>query len=169
VVRLGMSEDFAAYRLTEMLSGFVRSRPGLRLDVRCGLSVHLGQALERGELDLALLRLHWIASRRYPIDFRRDPLPLAVFEQGCLYRNRAIHALEAAGRAWHIAYSSPNLLGIQAAVSAGLGVSILPEVAILPDHCLLDASDGFPPITDTEVALVTAPEASPATRRLVRR
>jgi DNA-binding transcriptional LysR family regulator len=52
------------------------------------------------------------------------------------------------------------------AVSAGLGVSILPEVAILPDHCLLDASDGFPPITDTEVALVTAPEASPATRRL---
>jgi|SRR5215471_3402816 len=181
VVRLGMSEDFAAYRLTEMLSGFVRSRPGLRLDVRCGLSVHLRQALERGELDLALFkrdlgetggvaswpeRLHWIASRRYPIDFRRDPLPLAVFEQGCLYRNRAIHALEAAGRAWHIAYSSPNLPGIQAAVSAGLGVSILPEVAILPDHCLLDASDGFPPITDTEVALVTAPEASPATRRL---
>jgi hypothetical protein len=165
------------YRLTEMLSGFVRSRPGLRLDVRCGLSVHLRQALERGELDLALFkldlgetggvaswpeRLHWIASRRYPIDFRRDPLPLAVFEQGCLYRNRAIHALEAAGRAWHIAYSSPNLPGIQAAVSAGLGVSILPEVAILPDHCLLDASDGFPPITDTEVALVTAPEAHPA-------
>jgi DNA-binding transcriptional LysR family regulator len=181
VVRLGMSEDFAAYRLTEMLSGFVRGRPGLRLDVRCGLSVHLRQALERGELDVALFkrdlgegggvaswpeRLHWIASHRYPIDFRRDPLPLAVFEQGCLYRNRAIHALEAAGRAWYIAYSSPNLPGIQAAVSAGLGVSILPEVAILEDHCMLGASDGFPPITNTEVALVTAPEASPATRRL---
>jgi DNA-binding transcriptional LysR family regulator len=181
VVRLGMSEDFAAYRLTEMLSGFARERPGLRLDVRCGLSVHLREALERGELDVALFkrdlgkgggvaswpeRLHWIASRRYPIDCRRDPLPLAVFEQGCLYRNRAIHALEAAGRAWYIAYSSPNLPGIQAAVSAGLGVSILPEVAILEDHCMLGASDGFPPITNTEVALVTAPEASPATRRL---
>jgi len=181
VVRLGMSEDFAAYRLTEMLSGFARERPGLRLDVRCGLSVHLREALERGELDVALFkrdlgegggvaswpeRLHWIASRRYPIDFRCDPLPLAVFEQGCLYRNRAIHALEAAGRAWYIAYSSPNLPGIQAAVSAGLGVSILPEVAILEDHCMLGASDGFPPITNTEVALVTAPQASPATRRL---
>jgi DNA-binding transcriptional LysR family regulator len=89
-----------------------------------------------------------------------------VFEQGCLYRNRAIHALEAAGRAWHIAYSSPNLPGIQAAVSAGLGVSVLPEVAILPEHRALDATDGFPPITNTEVALVTAPGASPATRRL---
>jgi DNA-binding transcriptional LysR family regulator len=181
VVRLGVSEDFAAYRLTEMLSGFVRSRPGLRLDVRCGLSVELRRGLERGELDVALFkrdlgegggiaawpeRLHWITSRQHPIDFRREPLPLAVFEQGCVYRDRAIHALEAAGRAWHIAYSSPNLVGIQAAVSAGLGVSILPEVAILPDHRMLRAEDGFPAITNTEVALVTAPEASPATQRL---
>jgi LysR substrate binding domain len=70
------------------------------------------------------------------------------------------------GRDWHIAYTSPNIFGIQAAVSAGLGVSILPEVAILPDHSILSAGDGFPPITDTEVALVVAPEASPATRRL---
>jgi DNA-binding transcriptional LysR family regulator len=83
-------------------------------------------------------------------------------ERGCLYRNRAINALETVGRAWHIAYTSPNVFGIQAAVSAGLGVSILPEVAILPDHNVLGAGDGFPPITDTEVALVAAPEASAA-------
>src|SRR5919198_6337855 len=56
VVRLGIPEDFAANRLTEMFSGFVRGRPGLRLDVRCGLSVHLRQALERGELDVALFK-----------------------------------------------------------------------------------------------------------------
>jgi DNA-binding transcriptional LysR family regulator len=181
VVRLGIPEDFAAYRLTEMLSDFARSRPGLRLHVRCGKSAQLRSALERRDLDVALLkrdmeeaggiaawpeRLHWITSRRHPIDFRRDSLPLAVFEQGCLYRNRAINALETVGRAWHIAYTSPNVFGIQAAVSAGLGVSILPEVAILPDHNVLGAGDGFPPITDTEVALVAAPEASAATRRL---
>ena len=181
VVRLGIPEDFAAYRLTEMLSDFARSRPGLRLHVRCGKSARLRRALERRDLDLALLkrdmeetggiaawpeRLHWIASRRYPIDFRRDSLPLAVFEQGCLYRNRAINALETVGRTWHIAYTSPNVFGIQAAVSAGLGVSILPEVAILPDHSVLGAGDGFPPITDTEVALVAAPEASATARRL---
>ena len=183
VVRLGLPEDFAAYRLTEMLSDFARSRPGLRLHVRCGKSAQLRSALERRDLDLALLkrdmeevgagdiaawpeRLHWITSRRHPIDFRRDSLPLAVFEQGCLYRNRAINALETVGRAWHIAYTSPNVFGVQAAVSAGLGVSILPEVAILPDHNVLGAGDGFPPITDTEVALVAAPEASAATRRL---
>jgi DNA-binding transcriptional LysR family regulator len=77
-----------------------------------------------------------------------------------------IHAMEAAGRAWHITYSSPNLPGIQAAVSVGLGISILPDVAILPDHRVLDAAAGFPPITNTEVALVIVADASPATRRL---
>lgn len=181
VVRLGIPEDFAAYRLTELLSDFARARPGLRLDVRCGLSVRTRRALERGELDLALFkrdlgepggiaawpeRLHWVTSRAHSIDFQRDPLPLAVSEQGCLYRNRMIHAAEAGGRAWHIAYTSPNLTGIQAAVSAGLGVSILPEVAILPRHRVLGPADGFPAITNTEVALVAAPDASPATRRL---
>jgi DNA-binding transcriptional LysR family regulator len=181
VVRLGIPEDFAAYRLTELLSDFARSRPGLRLDVRCGLSVGLRHALEHGELDLALFkrdagetggiaawpeRLHWVTSRRHPIDFHRDPLPLAVSEQGCLYRNRMIHAIEASGRSWHIAYTSPNLPGIQAAVSAGLGVSILSEVAILPDHRVLHEADGFPSISKTEIALIAAAAASPATRRL---
>jgi DNA-binding transcriptional LysR family regulator len=181
VLRLGIPEDFAVYRLTEMLSDFGRSRPGLRLDVRCGLSVNLRRSLERGELDLAMFKrdageggaiavwpehLHWITSKAHPVDFDRDPLPLAMSEPGCLYRRRMIHAAESAGRSWHVAYTSPNLPGIQAAVSVGLGVSILPEVAILPGHHMLTTADGFPPITDTEVALVAAPGASPATRRL---
>jgi DNA-binding transcriptional LysR family regulator len=189
VVRLGLPEDFAAYRLADMLSDFARGRPGLRLDVRCGLGVRLAHDLERGELDLVLYkrnagegsanavaqaiaiwpeRLHWITSRRHAVD-TRGSVPLAVYEQGCIYRNRAIHALEAAGRTWHIAYTSPNLSGIQAAVSAGLGVSILPDVAVLADHRALGRADGFPPIPDTELALVVAPEATPATRRLADR
>ena len=180
-VRLGISEDFAAQHLTEMLSEFASSRPGLRLDVRCGLSAQLRQELDRGEIDVALIkrdlresggiaawpeRLRWVTSRRRPIDFRRDPLPLAVFEQGCIYRERAIHALEAAGRAWRIAYTSPSILGIQAAVSAGLGVSILPESALLPDHRILGGKDRFPRVNDTEMALVTVRDATPAARCL---
>jgi len=181
VTRLGISDDFAAYRLAEMLSEFARSRPGLRLNVRCDLSVRLRRDLERGELDLALLkreagesggiaawpeRLHWVTSRRRPVDVQRNPVPLVVFEQGCLYRNRAIHAIEAAQRTWHIAYTSSSLAGIQAAVTAGLGISILPEVAILPDHRKLESRQGFPRTGGTELALLATPDASPATRRL---
>jgi DNA-binding transcriptional LysR family regulator len=181
IVRLGIPEDFAANRLTKALSKFARSRPGLRLDVRCDLSVKLRSDLDRGDLDLALVKrdaggtgavaawpenLSWVTSRSHPIDPRREPVPLAVFPHGCLYRNRAIHALEAAGRAWHIAYTSPNFAGIQAAVSAGLGLSILPETAILADHRVLRQQDGFPSVSNTELALMLGPDASPATRRL---
>jgi len=181
VVRLGITEDFAANRLAGLLSRFARSRPSLRLDVRCDLSVKLKSDLERGELDLALMKrdagetggiavwpehLNWVTSRDHPIDGSREPVPLAVFPQGCLYRNRAIHALETAGRAWHIAYTSPNFTGIQAAVSAGLGMSILPDVSLLADHRALQRKDGFPAIPNTELALIAAPDASPATRRL---
>src|ERR1700676_5096604 len=51
VVRLGIPEDFAAYRLTELLSDFARSRPSLRLDVRCGRSPQMRHALERRGLE----------------------------------------------------------------------------------------------------------------------
>jgi DNA-binding transcriptional LysR family regulator len=181
IVRLGLTEEFVAHSLTEMLSEFARSNPDLRLSVRCGTSERMRRALERGDLDLALFkrdaeetggvaswreRLRWVTSRRRPVDSRRDPLPLTMFEQGSLYRTRAIRALEMAGRSWHIAYTSPNLLAVRAAVSAGLGISILPEIAILPEHTVLPAEAGFSPITDTALALVAAPGASAASRRL---
>ncbi len=181
VIRLGIPEDFAAARLTEVLARSMRAHPKLRLDVRCDLSVNLRSELDRGDLDLILFkrdvgehgglavwreRLRWVVSAKRAFDVRRNPVPLVVFPQGCLYRNRAIHALETAGRTWYIAYSSPNFSGVQAAVSAGFGISILPHTAILPQHRVLGARDGFPKVEDTELALLAAPSARPATRHL---
>src|SRR5207244_4146063 len=107
VVRLGIPEDFGAYRLTRMLSQFARAR-------------------------------------------------------ACLFHSRVSCVCEVLGRAWHIAYTSPNFVSIQASVSAGLGVSILPDVGILADHRVLKAKDGFGPVVNTELALIAAPDASPA-------
>jgi DNA-binding transcriptional LysR family regulator len=183
-IRLGVPEDFAAYRLAKLLAAFSRSHPALRLDVRADQSTHLKRDLERGELDLALFkraagegtgiavwpeRVHWVTSKSRPRDTSTGSVPLIGFPAGCLYRSRAIHALESVGRAWHMAYSSSSLAGIQAAVAAGMGLSILSEIAIQADHRVLTAKDGFAPIDRTEVALVAAPEASPATLRLADR
>ena len=186
VVRLGIPEDFAAYRLTKLLASFARSHPTLRLDVRADQSVYLRRDLERGDIDLALLkraagekgglavwpeRVHWVTSKSKPTDTTAQPksVPLIFFPAGCLYRTRAIHAVETAGRAWHMAYTSSSLSGIQAAVAAGLGLSILPEIAIQSEHRVLTAQDGFAPIDKTEVALVAAPGASAGTIRLADR
>jgi len=183
-VRLGIPEDFAAYRLTKLLASCSRTRPGLRLHVRADQSLTLKRDLERGELDLALFkrdagekggiaiwpeRVHWVTSKQHPRDTSGGSVPLIGFPAGCLYRSRAIHALESAGRSWHMAYTSSSLAGIQAAVAAGMGLSILSEMAIQADHRVLTAKDGFKPIDKTEVALMACPDASPATLRLADR
>ena len=156
----------------------------MRLDVRADQSTYLRRGLERGDIDLALIkrdagekggiavwpeRVHWVTSKKNPVDAKAQSLPLVFFAIGCLYRTRAIHAIESAGRNWHMAYTSSSLSGIQAAVAAGLGLSILPQIAIQSDHRVLTAKDGFAPIDKTEVALVASPEASPATLRLADR
>jgi DNA-binding transcriptional LysR family regulator len=183
-IRLGVPEDFAAYRLAKLLASFSRSHPTLRLDVRADQSANLKRDLECGELDLALFkraagekggiavwpeRVHWVTSKTHPRDTRTGSVPLIGFPSGCLYRAGAIHALESAGRTWHMTYTSSNLAGIQAAIAAGMGLSILTEMAIQSDHRVLTAKDGFAPIDRTEVALVASPDASPATLRLAER
>ena len=183
-VRLGIPEDFAAYRLAKLLATFSRAHPTLRLDIRADQSLNLKRDLDRGELDLALFkravgdkggiavwpeRVHWVTSKQHPCNTEMGSVPLIGFPTGCLYRARAIHALESAGRSWHMAYTSSSLAGIQAAVAAGMGLSILSEMAIQADHRVLTAKDGFKPIDKTEVALMASPDASPATLRLADR
>lgn len=140
-VRLGMHENLAGALVASLLAEVARAHPRLRLDVECGLSVDLLRALERGDLDVVLAirepgagpcvaswprRLVWVAGAK-STSARKEPVPLVVFPQGCLYRNRAIHAIEAQGRRWRIAFTSPSLASVQAAVACGLGVSILPR------------------------------------------
>ena len=183
-VKLGIPEDFAAYRLTKLLASFSRAHPNLRLDVRAYQSLDLRRDLERGDIDLALLKrnagesgaiaawpeqVYWVTSRSHPVDIKSPSLPLIGFPPGCLYRARAIHALEKTGRAWHTAYTSSSLAGIQAAIAAGMGLGILSDIAIQADHRVLTAAEGFAPIERTELALVASPDASPATLRLADR
>jgi DNA-binding transcriptional LysR family regulator len=52
---------------------------------------------------------------------------LVVSPQPCVYRKRAIDALEAFGRAWRVTYSSTSLAGSLMAVQEGLGAAVLPR------------------------------------------
>jgi len=112
VVRLGVPEDLAGRTLTDLLSGFARAHSNIRLDITSGWSAELRRLLDGGDLDLALVkrdmgdgrclarwpeRLVWVASRG--MDAAADPLPLAPFPPGCIYRRRAV---EASGRRWRV-------------------------------------------------------------------
>lgn len=178
VIRLGIPDDFAADTLTAIVAQFARARPSVRLSVRCDLTVALTRGLERGDLDLALLKrepgagpalatwrehLHWIAGAP-ALPASTEPVSLVAFPQGCIYRNRAIHALERAGRRWRIAYESPNLMGIQAALAGGLGVALLERRCIAAGHRLVD--DALPAVPPSELALCLSEPGREPVRQL---
>jgi DNA-binding transcriptional LysR family regulator len=167
VLRLGIPEDFDVSRLTVLLAGFAARHAEVRLETSSGMSMNLRSALASGELDLALVkrepgdgpslaawpeRLVWVGGKQRIPD--GAAVPLVLFPQGCIYRKRAIYALESAGRPWHIAYHSHSLAGVQAAVAAGLGVSLLPAFARLGTHAVLGEDAGFAPAPPTELAIV---------------
>ena len=166
-VRLGVPEDFAGRRLIDLLSSFSVVSPQIRLDTTSGWSVELRRLLDAGEIDLALIKreagdgaclaswkeeLVWVGG--VSCEVHSDPVSLAVFPVGCIYRERAIRAIEAEGRRWRIAYTSQGLMGVQAAVASGLGVSLLPSNALLAEHRKLSPADGFRAERGSEMALV---------------
>ena len=66
-----------------------------------------------------------------------DPLPLAVAEPGCAWRDAALNALQAINCPFRIAYSSDTSMGQVAAVRADLAIAALPQS--LADRDLVEA------------------------------
>ena len=181
VVRLGIPEDFAAYRLTELLSDFVRSRPTLRLDVRSGLSVGHKRALERRRARSCAVQAQCRRRRRHRVLAGKAAMgdePQA--SSGLEPRSRSASRLRARlslsqpadpfdrSRRPHLAcrLHQPKPRQHSGGSFRGPGREHSPDVAILPEHRVIERAHGFPPITNTELALVAAENASPATRRL---
>ena len=182
VVRLGTPEDFATTHLPNVLAAFAESHPHVALEVHCELTLNLLNRFQNGEYDLALVKrepqgvadgekvwreaLVWVASDRLLIHERR-PLPLVLSPHPCVYRKRALSALDQRGLAWRLAYTSPSLAGAQAAVRAGLGATVLPRDMVPPDFKLLENTGLLPHLEDTEIALYRAPSGiSRAAERL---
>ncbi|WP_198032474.1 LysR family transcriptional regulator [Aerolutibacter daejeonensis] len=182
ILRLGLPEDLAGALLTPVLAAFARAQgDGLRLEVSSGLSAELLAGYRRGEFDVVLAkqrqgdgafswpeRVVWVDSRAHPC-WGRDPLPLAVFPEGGLYREEMFEALDARHLRWRIAYSSRSLASLRAAVAEGLGVSLLPERAVRAGHRVLGRAEGLPTGHPMRLVLHHRGEASASTRALVAR
>ena len=109
--------------------------------------------------------LVWVASEKLAIP-DKGPLPLVVSPPPCVYRKRAIDALEAVGRKWRVTYTSTSLAGSQSAVNAGLGITVLPREMVPPYLTAITDDPQLPSLYDTEVALIEAPGLSQTAHRL---
>jgi DNA-binding transcriptional LysR family regulator len=166
-VILGTPDLYASFILPSVLASFSRVHPHVEIELRCTRSIYLHAALERGEIDIALMTnqpefrrgelvrkepLVWVAGLGASPELR-SPLPLAVLPKSSVYRNSALEALANADRPWSIQSVCDSIAGLQAAVFAGLAVSVFPRCAVDPRLRCLTEEDGLPDLPSVELVM----------------
>jgi len=174
-ITFGVPEDFATHYLSDILASFAKHHPHVQLHVTCDLTLNLMQGFQKGDLEIVLVKrdpesvkggtkvwrepLIWAAAQHYHM---KDPIPLILSPQPCIYRARALSALDRMRKPWQIAYTSPSLAGTIAAVKAGLGVTVLPANMVPQGLVPLRGSFKLPPLADSEIAVFKQERLSPA-------
>ena len=174
-VRLGTPDDYALRYLPQILKRFAESHPSVQVDVLCLPSSLLVERLRAGDLDLTLCSdgheppgwpaiplwrgpLSWITSATHT-PHRQDPLPVALATDHCTWSLAARRALDAAGRAYRVAYCSSTLIGTHAPVVAGLAVTVGPT-AWLPDGLrAMRPEEGLPRLPEFGILMLRGADA----------
>ncbi|MFP2768117.1 LysR family transcriptional regulator [Oceanisphaera sp. KMM 10153] len=178
-VRFGTHDQYATRSLPPLLEAFVLNYPEARLEVFCDHRPHyLASLVREGKLDLALVEmpelsgegqrlgrdeLVWVRSEMHMAHLR-EPLPLAMFVEGCYHRDTARRALERAETSYRIAFTSQSRAGVLAAVRAGIGVGVIPRKTLEPGMVVID--EGLPSLPRTDTTLFVAEQINEATARL---
>lgn len=167
-IRLGVSEDYTLSALAQVLARFADRHPSVDLQLTVGLSRTLYQAYDAGELDVIFCKrrrgdsrgaLVWAedliwAGRPGFLPDPALPLPLVLYPPPSMTRTLALDALEAAGRSWRIACTSGSLMGVRAAVEAGLGIAPHSAKVMPPGLAPVPEMAGLPAIGEVEFVVL---------------
>jgi DNA-binding transcriptional LysR family regulator len=181
VLRIGAPHDTADTMLPPLLAEIARDSPMLQLEIHVGRSPFLMESLKRGELDMAIsnraddalegvvLRASptvWLCGASYVHDPSK-PIPLIMADGPSIFRRVGHDALDAAGIAWTPRYASTSLIGIRAALRAGLGVTARGVEQLDAGLRVLGTGDGMPRLPDLVYRLyVRSHVVNPVTRQV---
>lgn len=166
---VGLLEDLAASQLPQALADLARLHPGATLEVLCLSTAAMREAYDAGRVQLVLDAMadvpgppRWTARRPLVwaigqgVDTAADPLPVVLFSTPCSWRTSVLEALDRADRRWRVAFESNSLIGVLAAVRAGLGVAALMPANLEPAMARHNA-DALPTLPDVEFGLARHP------------
>jgi len=166
--RVGVTEYFLPGELPRLLARFAAAHPQVQLDVRMGLSRDLRADVRAGRLDVAIVRLDeragepepfwrepqvWVAAESWERD-KAVPMPLVALPPGCVLREFAMETFKRRGLAWRLAYTGSSMASVQAAILAGLGVSILAQSSVQPGMRVLARGRDWPDPGERRVGLL---------------
>lgn len=167
-LRLGVSEDVVANRLTGILEDFIRLHPLVDLELTVALSAVLNQMQDAGDLDLVLAKRHvgethgkllyreplvWLARDPHFAQAKDAVLPLIAFPPPSITRRVVQEALDREKLAWRVVCTCGSLSGLTAAARAGMGVMVQPR-SMVPEGLREIAGDRLPRLEDIEFVLI---------------
>ena len=174
-VRVGIPDDYNETILENALAQFSARHSDVEVFVRSGCTAGFPEAIKRKELDLAIYSAGsiepgkaffseptvWAAGADFSLD-EDAPVPLALFDRDCWWRDAATDALDRVGRSWRIAYLSENYVSVKAAITAGLAIGFLARSAVQDSMQILGKEEGFPLLPASSLALLKG--RGPSTR-----
>ncbi|TDH35771.1 LysR family transcriptional regulator [Pseudohoeflea suaedae] len=176
VVKLGAPSDYGEVVLPRVLKRFAQTHPDVMVEALIDESVHLRKRFAAGQLDIALVscsaegpringetmmtdEIVWAGARGGQA-YLRDPLPVSLWDEGCTWRQRAISALEQAGRGYHIAFMTANVSGQRAAIQADIAVAPMGRHFVGEEVQILGPETGLPQMGTYDLELQVADKSS---------
>jgi DNA-binding transcriptional LysR family regulator len=176
-ITFGVPEDFATHYMPNALFTFHQHHPKVQLNVSCDLTVNLIESFNKGICDFIMIKsdpklilegitilrepLVWVANDNYEM---HEPYSLVLSPQKCIYRARALAALDKVKKSWRVSYTSHNLYSRIAAVKAGLGITVLPENMLTEG---MNKINTLPNLSDSEIVLLKRGDLSKASEVLI--
>lgn len=171
-LRLGIPDDYDDAILVGALSRFAKSHRGVDLSIRAECTAGYPADVAAGRLDLAVYSAPdnrtgrllseqatlWAASPNLQID-AQEPIPLAILERDCWWREAPIRALNACGRAFRVTFKTASFNGLKSALRAGLAIGILPATSFGPGLQRVGPSMNLPELPSARRSLITSKAA----------
>lgn len=167
-LRLGVTEDFIPGQLPRLLARFGRLYPGVEIELMTALSCDLLAAYDEGRLDAVVAKkdgtaqrgrviwrepLVWLAAEDYVFE-PAEPVKLVMLPKPCTYRELMVSALDGVRQPWVAACTASSLMGVQAAVAGGLGVTMLGRSFVMPGTRILEVPEHWPVLPMTEIVFL---------------
>jgi DNA-binding transcriptional LysR family regulator len=175
-VRFGAPYDIIGSYAPPILRRFSRAFPSIQVTLVCKDTIDLLQEVKKGAIDLALTtelgcgkagktlrsdRLVWVGARGGEA-FTRDPLPVSLGAETCVFKPVAVTALKKAGRNWQAVCEVSNMEPVRATLEADLAVAPLLGHAIPDSLEVIPADRRLPRLPMFQVNLYEARHPSPA-------
>jgi DNA-binding transcriptional LysR family regulator len=177
-VRFGVPYDIIGSTAPPILRRFGQTSPSVRVTMVCKDTVVLLEELKAGAIDVALTtelgcgkggetlrsdRLVWAGARGGDAH-ARNPLPVSLGAETCVFRRVAIAALRKARREWQAVCEVSNMEPVRATLEADLAVAPLLGHSIPASLQVIAGGRHLPRLPVFRVNLYEARHPSPAAR-----